>query len=182
MSSQPSIAEGERVRLVKPNLRMQEEFLAAVLESRSLHAPWVSAPSDPTSYRAYVYRLGKRDQVGFAVRRRDDETLVGIINVNNLVFGSFWSGYLGYYAFAAGAGQGLMTEGLGLVAAHAFGELGLHRLEANIQPGNHRSIALVERLGFRLEGLSPRYLFIDGAWRDHERWALTDDSATADPA
>ena len=66
----------------------------------------------------------------------------------------------------------LMTEAVRLAAAHAFGVLGLHRLEANIQPENLRSIALVKRLGFRLEGFSPRYLRIGGEWRDHERWAL----------
>jgi [ribosomal protein S5]-alanine N-acetyltransferase len=70
-----------------------------------------------------------------------------------------------------------MTEAVRLATAHAFAALGLHRLEANIQPGNTRSIALVKRLGFRLEGFSPRYLFIDGEWRDHERWALLEDEA-----
>ena len=65
-----------------------------------------------------------------------------------------------------------MTEALAAAAAFAFGELGLHRLEANIQPGNAASLALVKRVGFHKEGFSPRYLRIDGDWRDHERWAL----------
>jgi [ribosomal protein S5]-alanine N-acetyltransferase len=65
-----------------------------------------------------------------------------------------------------------MTEGLALVLRHAFRSLGLHRLEANIQPGNHPSRRLVRGLGFRKEGFSPRYLKIGGHWRDHERWAI----------
>jgi ribosomal-protein-alanine N-acetyltransferase len=66
-----------------------------------------------------------------------------------------------------------MSAGLELVLGRAFGELELHRLEANIQPKNRRSIELVRRAGFRCEGLSPRYLKIAGRWRDHERWAIT---------
>jgi ribosomal-protein-alanine N-acetyltransferase len=66
-----------------------------------------------------------------------------------------------------------MTEALRLVVRYAFSGLGLHRLEANIQPGNAASIRLVQRCGFRNEGYSPHYLFIDGAWRGHERWAIT---------
>ena len=66
-----------------------------------------------------------------------------------------------------------MTAGLRAVMRRAFGPLGLHRLEANIQPENLSSVALVRRLGFRLEGFSPRYLKIGGRWRDHERWAIT---------
>jgi ribosomal-protein-alanine N-acetyltransferase len=66
-----------------------------------------------------------------------------------------------------------MAEAIKLVIGYAFGPLGLHRVEANIQPGNDASIRLVKRSGFRYEGYSPDYLFIDGAWRGHERWAIT---------
>jgi ribosomal-protein-alanine N-acetyltransferase len=84
----------------------------------------------------------------------------------------FLSGYLGYFAFKGHEGQGLMKHALKLVTKHAFGQLRLHRLEANIQPGNVASIGLVTACGFRQEGFSPSYLKVAGRWRDHERWAL----------
>lgn len=97
---------------------------------------------------------------------------MGVINVNEIIRGSYRGAFLGYYGFRPHAGHGYMSEGLGLVLRRAFGELQLHRVEANIQPDNAASLALVRRLGFRREGFSPRYLKIAGRWRDHERWAL----------
>jgi ribosomal-protein-alanine N-acetyltransferase len=102
----------------------------------------------------------------------ETDELVGVINLNEVVRGLFRSAYLGYYGFEPFSGAGYMTEGLALVLDHAFGSLGLNRLEANIQPENERSSRLVSRLGFQLEGFSPRYLKIGGRWRDHERWAV----------
>ena len=106
------------------------------------------------------------------VCRIEDGAIAGYININEIVRGVFQSGYLGYAAVARYAGQGYMREGLELVLARAFTELGLHRLEANIQPGNSASIALVRGAGFVHEGFSERYLKIGGRWRDHERWAI----------
>lgn len=97
------------------------------------------------------------------------------MDVSEIVRGVFRSAYLGYFAFRPHEGRGLMSEGLGLVVRDAFRRLGLHRLEANVQPGNRASIRLVKRLGFRKEGYSPRYLKIRGRWRDHERWAILAD-------
>jgi ribosomal-protein-alanine N-acetyltransferase len=91
------------------------------------------------------------------------------------VFGNLRSAYLGYSALVPHQGQGYMTEGLELVLRHAFGTLALHRVEVNVQPDNERSIALAERLGFRREGFSPRYLKIGGRWRDHVRFAMLAD-------
>ncbi len=85
------------------------------------------------------------------------------------------SAYLGYAVGKPFAGQGYMREGIELVLRHAFTTLRLHRVEANIQPDNHASIALARGAGFRREGFSPRYLKIGGRWRDHERWAILAD-------
>ncbi len=95
--------------------------------------------------------------------------------MNDIVRHTQQSGRLGYYAFVPHAANGLMREGLGYVIAYAFRDLGLHRLEANIQPANRRSAALVESLGFELEGTARGYLKIGGRWRDHQRWALLKD-------
>ena len=95
--------------------------------------------------------------------------------------GPFQCAYAGYYAHQAHAGNGYMREGLDLLLRHAFRTMGLHRLEANIQPENAPSIALVRGAGFRLEGFSPRYLKIGGRWRDHERWAITVEDWRRDP-
>jgi [ribosomal protein S5]-alanine N-acetyltransferase len=161
-----------RVVLRKPRPVDQREFVAAVRRSASLHHPWVCAPGTAAQFRAYLARLKDPSNFGFLVRQRGSGALVGVINVSNIVFGSFRSGYLGYYAFAGSDQQGLMREALRATIRHAFGTLKLHRLEANIQPGNAASIALVRSCGFSKEGYSPRYLKIGGRWRDHERWAV----------
>jgi len=109
---------------------------------------------------------------GVLVCERGTGALVGVINLSNIVLGPFRSAYLGYYAFSGFERRGLMREGLNAVVQHAFKSMKLHRLEANIQPGNAASLALVRSCGFSKEGYSPRYLKIGGRWRDHERWAI----------
>jgi len=164
-----------RVRLEPASARGQAEFLSAVRRSRRLHGRWVAPPATAAAYGAYLARLRRRTHVGLFVRRRDTDALVGVVNISEIVRGNFQSAYLGYHAFTPHAGQGLMREGLARVLDLAFRQLGLHRLEANIQPANTASIRLVRRLGFRREGFSPRYLKIAHRWRDHERWALLSD-------
>jgi ribosomal-protein-alanine N-acetyltransferase len=106
---------------------------------------------------------------------RSDGNIVGAINLSEIVQGIFQSAYLGYFVGQPYARQGFMTEALQLMLRHAFKELKLHRLEANIQPANTASISLVKRAGFVREGYSRNYLKICGRWRDHERWAITVD-------
>jgi ribosomal-protein-alanine N-acetyltransferase len=153
-------------------MRRRKEFLAAVARSRDLHRHWASPPRTAAAFDKNVARFKSPRYVGYWVLTEHGE-LAGAININEIVRGSFCGGYLGYYALVPHQGKGYMAEGLRLVLREAFGKLHLHRLEANIQPDNERSKRLVQRLGFRLEGYSPRYLKIAGQWRDHERWALT---------
>ncbi|MGO8961234.1 MAG: GNAT family N-acetyltransferase [Streptosporangiaceae bacterium] len=160
------------ITLSQPSPSDASEFIAAARASEALQQPWVSAPDSPERFTAFLNRAARDDQASYLVRHRECGGLVGYVNINNIVRGALRSGYLGYAAFAAHAGRGLMTAGLAAVIGDAFTTLGLHRLEANIEPGNSRSLALVRRLGFSREGFSPHYLMVDGAWRDHERWAI----------
>ena len=161
-----------QIHLEKPSRRRRDEFLQAVRNSKSLHGKWTSAPGTTAEFDALLKRLRQKTHLGYWIITEQDE-LAGAIHVSEIVRGSFCSAYLGYYAFAPHNGRGYMTQGLSAVVSDAFQHQGLHRLEANIQPGNHASRALVQGLGFRLEGISPRYLKIAGRWRDHERWAIT---------
>jgi [ribosomal protein S5]-alanine N-acetyltransferase len=149
------------------------ELIRANRESRTLHHPWVFPFIDREGFAAWFAKLAPQRNVSFIARSSEDRRIVGVINLNEIVMGIFCSAYLGYYAMSGMGGRGLMTKALRQVMHTAFSDLQLHRLEANIQPGNERSIALVKRLSFRLEGFSPRYLRIHGEWRDHQRWAIT---------
>jgi [ribosomal protein S5]-alanine N-acetyltransferase len=161
-----------RVTIRAPRASDERAFLEAVRASRALHRTWVQPPATPARFRKALARWHRSNaHAAFFVWRGRGE-LVGVVNVSEIVRGSFQSAYLGYYAFEPLAGQGFMQEGLGQVIARAFRTMRLHRLEANIQPSNTRSIRLVKRLGFRREGRSPKYLKVSGRWRDHERWAL----------
>jgi len=159
------------VELSTPGPQDEADFIAAMTASADVHRPWLFPPVTPEAYRDYLGRLGERKQ-GFLARRATDGALVGWLNVSDIVRGALQGANVSYGGVAAFGGQGYMSEALELVLHEAFVTLGLHRLEANIQPGNVGSLTLVRRAGFQLEGFSPGYLEIDGDWRDHERWAL----------
>ena len=167
-----------RVYLRKVHGSDRGEIIDLARAGRALHDPWISPPRTPHAFRLYLRRTQREDHEGLLVCLQETHEIAGVINLNNIVRGSFLSASLGYYAAARLAGQGYMAEGLNLVKDYAFGELGLHRIEANIQPDNSRSINLVRRCGFEREGASRAFLFIDGAWRDHERWAFVDHRST----
>ncbi|MFN2384132.1 MAG: GNAT family N-acetyltransferase, partial [Gemmatimonadota bacterium] len=136
------------------------------------YAGWVSPPTTPAQYAAYLGRCQQENHAGLFVCGAGTGAIIGAVDLSQIYHGPLQSCYMGYQIGAAYAGQGHMTEALNLVLRQAFTTRGLHRVEANIQPGNTASIALARRVGFRLEGFSPRYLKIRGRWRDHERWAM----------
>jgi len=146
-------------------------FCAAVRASAKLHQRWVAPPATPARFRVWLEAQSDARKI-YLVCRREDGALAGAFIVSVIVRGPFQSAFLGYYGFSATARQGLMKAGLDLLLREVFRKLKLHRVEANIQPANAASIALVRGAGFRLEGYSRRYLKVAGRWRDHERWAM----------
>lgn len=165
-------ASASRVLLRSPAPADRGVFVAAMRASRKLHRPWLTAPTTDEAFETLLRRARDDRYEPMLVCRRDDGAIVGFFTIGEIVRGPLQSAYVGYGAVAAHAGLGYMTEAMELVLDRAFGELRLHRLEANIQPANRASIALVTRCGFVREGFSERYLKIGGRWRDHERWAI----------
>jgi len=170
----PVLARGPRVDLRRLTATDAQAFVTAVVASRALHGSWVSPPATTSAFVARMKTAAAPDSrwVPLVAVRRDDGGLAGVFNLSEIVRGLLQQAYLGYYALAPNAGQGYMQEALPLVLRFAFRSLKLHRIEANIQPGNQASIALVQGAGFVREGFSERYLKIAGRWRDHERWAI----------
>ena len=170
----PSPVAGDATVVLRPiEYGDREEFLTLVHESRELHRPWAYPPERGDQFDELVARSRRDDVVTLLGCRTEDGAIFGIFTLSQIVRGAFQSAYLGYYGHARHARRGYMRAALELVLDHAFGPLALHRVEANIQPGNAPSIALARGAGFRLEGFSPRYLLIGGRWRDHERYAIT---------
>jgi ribosomal-protein-alanine N-acetyltransferase len=177
-ASSPGVSEvggarrGGRVYLRRPAPGDEEEFVSLMRASRSFHRPWASAPTDHERFAAYLVDARRDDFEAMLVCRHEDDAILGFFNLSQIVRRYLQSAYLGYAIGKPFAGYGYMREGMELVLRHAFLTLRLHRIEANIQPGNHASIALALGAGFSREGFSPRYLKIGGRWRDHERWAI----------
>lgn len=145
--------------------------------------PWEVTPpgswaetNSPAAFRmvrrAFVAAVRAGESMPFAICLGPDR-LVGHIGLGNIVRRAFSSAYCGYWIDSRVAGRGIMPTALALLVDHAFNVARLHRVEVNIRPENKASRRVVEKLGFREEGYHPRYMYIDGAWRDHIGYALT---------
>ena len=171
-TSAKSVIKGDRVFLRLPVKHDAAEFMRVNRRSASFHRGLASPPTRLDQFDQFVKRNERADGVCLLVCRMDDNAIMGSIALSQIFHGNFRSAYLGYQIGAEFAGQRYMSDAVQLMLRHAFVTLKLHRLEANIQPGNTASIALVKKAGFVREGYSRRYLKIGGRWRDHERWAI----------
>ena len=167
---------GFRTSIQPPEAADEEAFLAAMQGSIGLHYPWISAPTDHARWVRYISRVERDSEASFLVKRLQDGAICGVINLNMITYEALCSAYINYFGVTGQVEKGYMKEGMLQVIRYAFDELGLHRLEANIQPDNLASIALVRSTGFHYEGFSPRLLKISGEWCDHERWAILADT------
>ncbi|WP_035846673.1 GNAT family N-acetyltransferase [Kitasatospora azatica] len=171
--------------LLRPiRMRDQKAWQEASRRNRDWLRRWEATvpPSPPgritgsrPSYRQMVRYLRSEASAGrmlpFAVLYRDQ--LVGQLTVGGITWGSMCSANIGYWIDESVAGRGIMPTAVALAVDHCFLALGLHRIEVCIRPENGPSRRVVEKLDFRQEGMRPRYLHIDGDWRDHLVYALT---------
>jgi [ribosomal protein S5]-alanine N-acetyltransferase len=151
------------------------EFTGLVNASADFLNPWVSLPETPATFADYVRRFDGNTAECLLVCMRGSGAIVGTFSISGINRGPYQRATVGYNAFASTARHGYMSEAFALVFRFAFGDLGLHRLEADIQPGNEASLRLARRAGFRREGYSPGFACVHGSWKDHERWAITSD-------
>lgn len=156
---------------------------AAWREVRTRNARWLRpweatmplAEHDaPTTYAAMVRRLRSEAREGrslpFALIVGG--VFAGQVTVGGIARGSLLGAYIGYWLDERFAGRGIMPTAVAMATDHCFGEVGLHRIEINVRPENAASLRVVDKLGFRPEGMRERYLHIDGDWRDHLTFAL----------
>lgn len=144
--------------------------------------PWEATlpaadPGVPATFGAMVRANAREARAGRAeaFALDVDGVLMGQVTLGGISWGSLRSAYIGYWISQEVAGRGLMPRAVALVTDHAFADLGLHRVEINVRPENAASLRVVAKVGYRREGYRPRYLHIDGAWRDHVSFVMLAD-------
>jgi len=180
-----SLADG-RVGLRPLRMRDATTWSEVRIRNERWLSPWEGRPESqlpstwaerhsPAVFTAMLRSIRKEARAGrtLPLAITYDGRLAGQVTASNIVRGAFDSVAVGYWVDGAIAGRGVLPNALALLVDHCFGEVGLHRIEANIRPENVASRRVVEKLGFRAEGQHLRYLFIDGAWRDHLSFAVT---------
>ncbi len=163
---------GIKLYLRYPKIEDLAEFTALNIASKKFHRGLVNPPTDKKSFTEYLKRNDSETNECLLICEIESGKIAGAVNLSQIFHGVFQNAYLGYYIGADFAGKGLMSEAIYLMLQFAFKNLKLHRVEANVQPHNLSSIAVLRKNNFTKEGFSRKYLKIGGHWRDHERWAI----------
>ena len=155
-----------------PTIEDADEFTANAKSSAKFHRNLVNPPKNRADYEDFLTRNESEANEYLLICQKSNGAIVGAVNLSQIFRRVFQNCYLGYYLFEKFTGKGLMTEAVELILRHAFQNLKLHRVEANVRPENLPSIAVLQRCGFTKEGFSRKYLKIGGKWRNHERFAI----------
>jgi len=177
VATSPILTHGDlKLRVAK--LRDSKELERIILGNREWLRPWEATnPHAPNSFdvkaqlRGLLRQLNDESGMPFVIEVQGK--LQGQLNVANVMYGSVSSAVLGYWVSPEVAGRGVMPTAVALVTDYLMDQVGLHRVEINIRPENLASLRVIQKLGFRYEGLKQRYIHINGDWRDHYVFALT---------
>jgi len=178
-STIPTLTEG--LTTIRPiRLRDARALERELAENRGWLRKWEATnPNGPMSFdvRASIRSLQQNARAGLGLPFviEHDGRLAGQLNVSSIAYGSLSSATIGYWVSEKFAGKGATPTAVALATDHCFFSIGLHRMEICIRPENDPSLRVVEKLGFRYEGLRRRYIHINGDWRDHFCFALTVD-------
>jgi [ribosomal protein S5]-alanine N-acetyltransferase len=173
--------ETERLHLKSLEKSDSEMFYDFLMRNYDFFKPW--SPKYGEDYREKETHNAKMNNMVkeyiegrtikfFLFKKRKPVRIIGTTVLANIVRGPFLSGYLGYRVDEQENGMGYAPEAIKKVIEYAFNELGLHRIEANIIPRNTASLRVMEKLGFTYEGISKKYLQINGVWEDHKHFVM----------
>jgi ribosomal-protein-alanine N-acetyltransferase len=171
----PIVYANSRVALCRLSAKHRGEYIECVIGSAEHLFPWVRLPVTLEEFDKYSTRFDGKTAECALICDRDSGKIVGAVDITQIIRGPHQRATVGYYSFIPWVRKGYMSEGFPLIFHLAFKDLGLHRLEADIQPENKPSLRFAEKVGFHREGYSPGFIRIGGEWRDHERWAITSD-------
>lgn len=165
--------ESDRLYMRHPEIKDTDEFIKVMSASKHLHDPWVDPPLEKEHFAFYCEVAQSKETDGYLICEKASDAIVGVINLNQIVYGVLCNASFGYYIAADYANRGYMREAVLRMLDFAFRDKKLHRVEANVQAKNIYSRRLVKKLRFRFEGVSEKYIWIKGEWCDHERYAMT---------
>ncbi len=178
----PVVLQQDNLVLRPLKLRDKKEWTKLRQRNQDWFRQWESTvPDEFSDGKASFYQIVKNLRVEAKAQRslpfvmEIDKKIAGQITVANINYGSTRSAYIGYWIAEEFAGKGYTPLAVAMAIDHCFEVLKLHRLEITIRPENLKSLRVVEKLGLRSEGLRPKYLHIDGDWRDHLVFAINKD-------